>query len=62
MTSKQKPANRGDSQAVDQTTSNHKPTSLGSRLKATIVTLALRGLLPYAVASWLIRRKGLPHV
>jgi hypothetical protein len=62
MTSKQKAANRGDGQAVDQTTSNHKPTSLGSSLKATIVTLALRGLLPYAVASWLIRRGGLRHV
>jgi hypothetical protein len=61
VTTHTKAVDRGDGQAVYQTTSKHKPTSLGSWLKATIVTLALRGLLPQAVASWLIRRGGLRH-
>ena len=34
-------------------------TGLASRLKAAIVNLALWGLLPMAVAEWIIHRGGL---
>ncbi len=33
-------------------------TGLAARIKAAIVTLALWGLLPVAVADWLIHRGG----
>ena len=34
-------------------------TGLAACIKATIVTLALRRLLPFAVADWIIQRGGL---
>ena len=37
-------------------------TSLAARIKAVIVALALWGLLPVAVADWLINLGGLRNV
>lgn len=36
--------------------------SIRPRIKAAIVRLALWGVLPVAVAEWLIQRGGLRHV
>lgn len=46
------------------TTSNCICKSTGSavRIKSAIVALALRGLLPYPVAGWLIQHGGLRNV
>jgi hypothetical protein len=39
--------------------SNCNSTGLVTRIKAVIVTLALWGLVPVAMADWLIHRGGL---
>ena len=39
-----------------------KSTGIAARIKSMIVALALRGLLPYRVAEWLIQYGGLRNV
>ena len=62
MITKEKPAPGGnrdtgyDTAFVD---TNHTP--LRSRIKAIIINLALWGLIPAALATWLIQRGGLRH-
>lgn len=53
------PAGTGAASDTAQDTQNH---TIRPRLKAAIVLLALWGLLPVAVAEWLIQRGGLRHV
>jgi hypothetical protein len=36
-------------------------THAAARIKTSLVNLALRGWIPWAVAGWLIRRGGLRH-
>jgi hypothetical protein len=49
----------GCNQATPKTSkSNSNSTGLTARIKAAIVTLALWGLLPVAVADWLIHLGG----
>lgn len=60
MTTQEKPApggNRetGDGDACDS--ANHTP--IRTRLKAATINLAIWGLIPTAVATWLIQRGGL---
>lgn len=60
MTTKEKPAtgpNREAGYGDAPTCANHTP--IRSQLKAAIVTLALWGLLPVGLATWLIQHGGL---
>lgn len=53
----------GCNQATPKTSkSTCNSTGLAARIKAVIVTLALWGLLPVAVADWLINLGGLRDV
>jgi hypothetical protein len=38
-----------------------KQGTMRARIKDVIVRIALAGLLPFAVADWLIQRAGLSH-
>lgn len=50
-------------QAIPKTsTVTLKPNRVAAFIKTVIVALALRGLLPYRVADWLIQRGGLSNV
>jgi len=50
-------------QATPKTSDNTlNSTGFASRVKATIVTLALWGLLPISVADWIIQHGGLQNV
>lgn len=50
----------GRYQATPKTSDNTlNSTGFASRIKATIVTLALWGLLPMSVADWIIQHGGL---
>jgi len=50
----------GCHQATPKTSkTTHNSTGLAARIKAVIVALALWGLLPVAVADWLINLGGL---
>lgn len=40
----------------NQQTTKPNDTAIHSRVKAIIVTLALWGLMPFALATWLIKR------
>lgn len=60
MTAKEKPApggNRAAGYGDASTCVNHTP--IRSRLKAVIVSLAVWGLIPAALGTWLIQRGGL---
>lgn len=58
MTTKRK-GRPGWHQATPKTSeSTHNSTGLAARIKAAIVTMALWGLLPVAVADWLINLGG----
>lgn len=60
MTTKEKPApeaNRGTGYGDASTCGNDTP--IRGRLKALIVRLALWGLIPAGLASWLIQRGGM---
>lgn len=62
MTTKRKPApggNRAAGYGDAPTCANHTP--IRSQLKAAIVALALWGLLPAGLATWLIQRGGLKN-
>jgi hypothetical protein len=52
----------GCHQATPKTSkSSSNYTGLAVRAKAIIITLALWGLIPVAVADWIIRRGGLSN-
>jgi hypothetical protein len=59
VTIKIKAADRGGGQAASKQHRSQKHNSIRSLLKALIVTAALRGVLPYAAADWLIQCGGM---
>ncbi len=61
MTDKRKTAGRANATAAYERTTSHNHTPIASLIKAFIVGLALRGLLPCKAAEWLIQRGGLRH-
>ena len=46
-------------QATPKTSDSRNLSSIASRIKALIVRLAICGLIPAGVATWLIQRGGL---
>lgn len=61
MTTKTKGRAGGHQATPNTSTSTCNFTGIVSRLKATIVTLAVWGIVPMRLASWLIQRGGLRH-
>lgn len=62
MTTKEKPATGCNREAGNGVaTTRVKSTPIRTHLKAAIVNLALWGLIPDALATWMIRRGGLLH-
>jgi len=45
--------------ATQKTTDNRNPTAIQSRIKTVIVRLAVWGVIPAGLATWLIQRGGL---
>lgn len=58
MTTKTKGRNGGD-RPTPKTSDSRKPTLILSGIKAAIVRLAVWGLIPADLATWLIQRGGL---
>ncbi len=61
MISKTKAAGRANATAAYKRRSGCNHTPVASLLKGFIVSLALRRLLPFKAAEWLIQRGGLRH-
>jgi hypothetical protein len=59
MTIEEKAADRGDGQAASKESRDWNHNPIPSIVKAAIVRLALRRLLPRRAAAWLIQRGGL---
>jgi len=59
MTTKKKAARAGTRTASDTAFDSLNHTPIHSRIKAAIVRLALWGLIPASLATWLIQRGGL---
>jgi len=49
----------GCHQAAQKPADNGNSTAIASRIKATVVTLALWGILPIRLADWIINQGGL---
>jgi hypothetical protein len=61
---KRKAANAGERAAFGAAVTKHNKRdaiAIRSRLKALLVRLAVWGLIPPALTSWLIQRGGLRH-
>jgi hypothetical protein len=62
VTDKKKPAPDGNRETgYDAAFDSRNLTAIRSRFKSLIVRLALWGLIPAGLASWLIQRGGLRH-
>lgn len=62
MTTMKKPAPEANREAGYDTafdTRNHSP--IRTRIKAAIVSLSIRGLIPPGLATWLIQRGAMRH-
>ncbi len=56
MDTNKKPAAGGDRQTgYDTTFDNHNHSPIRTRIKAVIVSLAIWGLIPPGLATWLLR-------
>lgn len=58
MTKNNKGRNGGD-RPTPKTSDSHNPTPIHSGIKAAIVRLAVWGVIPAGLATWLIQRGGL---
>ena len=60
MTTKTMGRNGGD-RPTPKTSDNRNPTAIRSSIKTVIVRLAVWGLIPAGLATWVIRRGGLKN-
>ena len=60
MNKKTKGLNGGD-RPTQKTPDGNNPTAIRSSIKAIIVRLAIYGLIPAGLATYLIQRGGLKH-
>jgi len=61
MTTATKAAGRGAAPTAYKITPSRNYSPIQSFVKAVTVSLAIRALLAYAAADWIIRRGGLRH-